>query len=242
MSRRSRRAVVALVVSALVLTLLGVGLVVGDDVGAETAEERARTSVQQGLGADVPPQLDIQGRPFLTQALRGDLERVVVHSDRTTLSTPRDSITVQRLDVVAEHVRSSDGFVTLTADRLSGSADVDYGEISRLAGRPIAPGEEGPAGTRWRVDVPTQVFGIEVPVSVDGLPVLDGAYGRQLVLSDVRLNVAGYEVPQVVADQVITTAVTPVPLDLPLGLGADSLRSTAQGMTVDFSGEDVLLS
>lgn len=242
MSRRSRRVVVALVVTALLLALLAVGVVVADGVAEETAEERARTSVQQGLGADVPPQVDIQGRPFLTQALRGDLERVVVHSDRTALSTPRDTLTVQRLDVVADHVRSSDGFTTLTADRLTGSADVGYEEISRLAGRPIAPGEDGPAGTRWVVTVPTQVFGIEVPVSVDGLPVLDGEYGRQLVLSDVRLNVAGYDVPQVVADQVIATAVTPVPLDLPLGLGADALRSTPQGMTLDFSGEDVLLS
>lgn len=242
MSRRSRRGVVALVVTVLVLALIAVGLVVADGVADETAEERSRASVQRGLGADVPPQLDIQGRPFLTQALAGDLERVVVHSDRTTLTTPRDSLTVQRLDVVAEHVRSSDGFVTLTADRLTGSADVAYDEISRLSGHQVSPAEAGPAGTRWLVAVPTSVFGIEVPVSVTGLPVLDGGYGRQLVLSDVRLSVAGYDVPQVVADQVIATSVTPVPLDLPLGLGADALRSTDQGMTVDFSGTDVALS
>lgn len=239
---RPRRRWVAPVVVLIVLALLGVALVVADGVAEEAFESEAATRVQETLGAAEPPQVDATGRPFLPQLVRGDVEHLDLHADRTTLAAGEDSLTVERLDVQIDHLRSPDRFTTTTADQLSGSADVGYAEISRLAGREIEPGESSGAGTRWVLSMDSEVLGVDVPIQVSGIPVLDGSSGRQLTLTDVQLSVADYDVPQRVADEIIAALLEPVPLQLPLDLGADSITSTADGLTIDFSGTDVPLS
>nr|WP_231747917.1 DUF2993 domain-containing protein [Auraticoccus cholistanensis] len=226
----------------LVLALLAVGLVVADRVAEGVAEDRAAAQVQHALGTAVPPQVDVTGTPFLTQLLAGELERVKVSSGATTVGSGAQQLSVERLQLDLQQVRSSDGFTTSVAGRLDGSADVGYAEISRLAGEPVSPGEVTDAGTRWVVAHDAELFGVDVPIEVSGLPVLDGAYGRQLVLTDVRLNVASYDIPDALAESITAAVVRPVPLELPLGLGADALRSTPEGMSLDFSGTDVDLS
>ncbi len=242
MASRAVRGVRAAVVTVIVLGLLGVSLVVADGVVEQTVEERTARQVQVSLGAGDQPLVDITGRPFLPQLASQRLGQVTVHSGPTTLATGPDVLTVERLDLTVADVTSSDWFTTSTAGRLDGSADVGYPEISRLAGYDVRPGEVTPAGTRWSVTQQTSVLGVDVPLEVSGLPVLEGAYGRQLTLTDVQLNVAGYDVPEGLASTLTETVVQPVPLELPMGLGADTLASTEQGMTLSFSGEDVALS
>ncbi|WP_114559031.1 LmeA family phospholipid-binding protein [Desertihabitans aurantiacus] len=238
----ARRRWVGPVVALVVLGLLAVGLVVGDQAVEDAFEQRTATETQSSLALDVPPAVDAQeGWPFVAALLGGDVEQVVLRTGATGVGTGPQRIQLERLDLVVEHLRSPDRFATASADRISGTALVGYPEIGRLAGRDVRPGEQTPAGTRWEVRTTTTVLGVDIPVVVTGLPTLDGAYGRQLVLNDVSLRVADYDIPQRVADEIIAGVVQPVPLELPLGLRGDTLASTADGLELGFSGTDVVL-
>lgn len=235
---RRRRWVVPLV-ALILLGVLAVGVVVADGVAEDRVETEVATRVQQELGSDVPPLVDSTGRPTLTQLLAGDLTHLDVRTGPVRVAGPQGELALDRLELSVDHLRSSDRFVTGSAERVSGVTAVGFAEISRLAGREVRAGEQTPDGTRWTTTADARVLGLDVPLEVSGLPVLDGPSGRQLTLSQVEIAVAGYDVPPAVADRIIEAAVRPIPFELPFGLAADTLASTPEGLTLEFSGTDV---
>jgi hypothetical protein len=64
----------------VVLLVLGAGLVAGDLVASGVAERSIAQRVQQSGGLPERPEVEVRGRPFLLQALRGRYDDVVVRS------------------------------------------------------------------------------------------------------------------------------------------------------------------
>ncbi|MBB4892010.1 hypothetical protein FHS39_001010 [Streptomyces olivoverticillatus] len=95
--RRSRRTLKLLIGAAA----LGALLVLGDRCAAMYAEKKAQQALQQQLGLEAAPQVDIHGFPFLTQVLAKDLQRV----DITVPHVAADRVSLAKVKVSARDVR-----------------------------------------------------------------------------------------------------------------------------------------
>ena len=67
---------VVILIIVLVLALFAAGLYFGDRFAEHRAEQRAAAALQPRLGTPQPPQVDIEGFPFLTQVASRSVDRV----------------------------------------------------------------------------------------------------------------------------------------------------------------------
>lgn len=213
----------------LVAGVVLLALLVAGDRGAEQLAEGVLAGELEGeLGAR--PDVEIDGFPFLTQALRGRYDRLQVTADRV------DRAGVPVLDVAA----TLSGVQVPLSDAVSGAVDsvpvqglrvrglVTYDALERLAGdRGIELAAEG---AEVRVSGTVRVLGDEVPASALSSLRLEG---DTVVLTARTLEVGGAEPTGQVAGALSGRLDVAVPLPaLPYGVRLSAVESGPDGVTV----------
>jgi Flp pilus assembly protein TadG len=223
---------------AIVLVIMAAVLAVvfyGTDAYTHSRVERGvATQLQGKLGTPQPPDVEIEGRPFLTQVAARRLGKVHVVAD--DVGQTNDAVlAIQHADLTLHDVTTTDWWKTMNVARADGTALVGYDELKRAAGVPITY----VGGGRFTVQGSQQVFGVTVNATVTGGLSLD-ASKQTVSLSNATVQVSGYTLPDTIADQLLKAVVRPIPLEgIPLGLRVTSIAARDDGLHVGLEGADI---
>lgn len=230
--RRGRGCFVLLLVAVLGLA----GLVGLDRWAVRRVEAEVAATLQTQMNLPEAPQVTIEGFPFLTQVAANYFGRVNLHGRGIAAGTAQQPLTVDRMDLELTGVRTADRFSKVSADNLTGMAYVTWAEITHRARVPISPEDGG----RVRVDITADLYGQQVPFVVSAKPVLDVA-SQQVRLTEPRVVVASYQMPDAVVQRIADETVPPFPLELPMGVRASSLSTSPENLELGLAGTQVAL-
>jgi hypothetical protein len=222
----------------LLLLVLGL-LVVVDRVGVGIAEDRVATQVAQRGGLAGPPEVDITGFPFLTQALRGEYRDVRLQLTAEQLGQPAG--THADVSLRGVHVPLSDvlsGSVQqIPVDRVDGTATISYALLAQQLGGDTVLSQEGDG---IRVTRRVEVLGTEVPLTATGTVRLEGG---DVVIDVGDASAGSLQVPDAVLRRAagLLDLRYPVPA-LPFGLQLTSAVPAADGVDVRVEATDTVLS
>jgi hypothetical protein len=222
------------------LLLLVVGLlVVVDRVGVGIAEGRVADQVAQRGGLTGPPEVDITGFPFLTQALGGDYHDVRLQLTAEELGQPAG--THADVSLRGVHVPLSDvlsGSVQqIPVDRVEGTATLSYALLAQQLGGDTTLAQDGDG---IRVTRRVEVLGAELPLTATGTVRLDGG---DVVIDVGDVSAGQVDVPSAVLDRAkgLLDLRYPVPA-LPFGLALTSVVPAADGVDVRVEATETVLS
>ena len=225
------RFAIVFVVLAAVLAVVFYGV----DAYAHTRVEReVAAQLQTELGTPAAPAVEVVGRPFLTQVAGRDLGEVHVVADDVG-QTNDSTLPIQHVDMTLHDVSTTDWWKTMNVARADGTALVGYDALKRAAGTPLAYAGNG----RFTVEGTQRLYGLAVQATITGRLALDE--DKQTVsLADPTIQVAGYTLPDVVAQQLIKAVVQPIPLEgIPFDLSVSSIDAQDDGLHVGLSGTDI---
>jgi hypothetical protein len=222
------------------LLLLVVGLlVVVDRVGVGIAEDRVAAQVAQRGGLSGPPQVDIAGFPFLTQALRGEYRDVRLQLTAEELGQPAGThadvslrgVHVPLSDVVSGSVQQ------IPVDRVDGTATISYALLAQQLGAGTELAQEGDG---IRVTRQVQLLGYDIPLTATGTVRLEGG---DVVVDVGDVSAGSVDVPDTVLRRAagLLDLRYPVPA-LPFGLQLTSAVPAADGVDVRVEATDTVLS
>jgi hypothetical protein len=226
---------------ALVFLLLLVAglLVVADRVGVGIAEDRVAEQVAQRGGLTGPPDVEIAGFPFLTQALGGEYDDVRLHLTAEELGQPAGThadvslrgVHVPLSDVVSGSVQQ------IPVDRVDGTATLSYDLLAQQLGGDTVLAQEGDG---IRVTKRVQVLGLDVPVTATGQVRLEDG---DVVIDVGDASAGSADVPDAVVQRAagLLDLRYPVPA-LPFGLQLTSVVPAADGVDVRVEATDTVLS
>jgi hypothetical protein len=228
---------VATLIIVLVVALFGAGLYFGDRFAQHRAEQKAATALQPRLGTPQPPQVDIEGFPFVTQVASRLIDRIHVVADQ--IGTTNDALlTLAHADLVLTDVATNDWFKTMNISHAEGTALLDYAKLSSLAGAPMTYGSDG----RVELDIKTTVLGRDVEAVVSGTPRLN-AKEQTMTLSDAKIAVAGVNLPEFTSQALLVALLKPIPLKgMPLGMTVTRITAAEDGVHVDLVGDNLAVS
>ena len=135
--------------SWLVAVLVVLGLVLGDRYAEQRVEREAAAQLQDELGTPAPPAVDVEGWPFLTQAVGQRLPRVHVVADDLTAQSDTGRRPSAHADLIL--TRRHDHRTGTRRWRRAASrarARVDYDALAVLAGLPLTL-RPAAAGCGW---------------------------------------------------------------------------------------------
>jgi hypothetical protein len=232
--RGSPLVVVLIIIVSVVL--LGACLYAGDRYAHRRAEQQIAAELQPQLGSPQPPQVDIEGFPFLTQVASGSIGKVHVTADQLGETTQAPLI-LAHADLVLSDIATNDWFKTMKVAHGEGGALIDYAKLSSVAGAPLTYGGDG----RVEIVVKTTVVRREVEAVISGSPRLN-AKEQTMTLSDARIAVAGVNLPDFTAQALLAALLKPIPLKgMPLGLTVTQIVAAEDGVHVDLAGENLTL-
>jgi hypothetical protein len=224
------------------LVLLLALALVADRVGAQLAGSTVAQRVQESTGLTDPPQVDITGFPFLTQALAGRYDRVEV----SAVGVPAGELRLDRLDatLLGVHVplqQALSGLVErVPVEAVEARALVGYDQLAQRSGDRqlrVAPAEDG---RRVRVTGSVDVLGRTLSaVAISRVEVVDGA---------VVVTAEEIEVGSEAADELVSRALRgrldlSIPVTgLPYGLQVTGLDVGPDGVVVLAAAADTVLS
>ncbi len=217
------------VVTAAVLAALVGGGVVADGAARERTESDLAVSVQQQVpGLASEPDVTIQGFPFFTQVLGGELEEVRISAPLATV----DGLALHQVEVTLEGVSTS---VPTTARLATMTASARLEDLSGL----LALDAELTVEDGFLVAT-TSFLGLPVAVRLTPRPA-----GRAIEADVESVVLAGVVVgverlPAVIADRLDGLS---VPIDgLPEGMLLTAVTPTATGLDLESAGTDVVLA
>lgn len=225
------------VLLVVVLVLAGL-LVLGDRVTVGAVETRVAGEIAEAAGLPGEPEVDITGFPFLTQAVRGRYDEVLISLTAEQLGQPegtRADIALRDVEVPLSDVfggtvdeipvGSVDGTATLSYELLS--AQLDEGtELTR-------------EGDGLRITRTVELLGRELPLTAAGQVVLDGS---DIVVDVEEATGAGVDVPRWLlerATDLLDLRYT-VP-ELPFGLELTEVTPAEDGVRVRVAADDTVL-
>jgi hypothetical protein len=228
---------VTTLIIVLVVALFGAGLYFGDRFAQHRAEQKAATALQPRLGTPQPPQVDIEGFPFVTQVASRLIDRIHVVADQ--IGTTNDALlSLAHADLVLTDVATNDWFKTMNISHAEGTALLDYAKLSSLAGAPMTYGSDG----RVELDIKTTVLGRDVEAVVSGTPRLN-AKEQTMTLSDAKIAVAGVNLPEFTSQALLVALLKPIPLKgMPLGMTVTRITAAEDGVHVDLVGDNLAVS
>ncbi|PZS17688.1 MAG: hypothetical protein DLM57_07730 [Pseudonocardiales bacterium] len=232
--------IIAGVVIALVLVVLGLAAAVADRVCVGLAERRASEYLSQPFGR--PPTVRVHGTPFLTQALRGCYTEIEVSGAGLQLGEIRGAtLNAHLFDVVLPALDLLGGRTnSLPCAHVDGRIVLPYTEVARIS--PIPGLTLSFEKQRLVATAALPVPGVSQLARVSGEARLTVTAGA--VWLRVRgISVAGISLPSLVLKQLVPSLTVPVPLPtLPYGLRLGELKPTADGLLVSAAADDVVFT
>lgn len=230
---RRRRGVVV-IVTVLVLALVAVGLVIGDGYARATAQQQVAASLQNDLGLEKPPTVELGGTPFLAALAQQTFPTARVKAEGVPLALQGKTITADLVEASLKTVHGNFQGTELRADEVAATVVLGWPALVSLAGVPIEYVPDGRIGISYS----TSVFGQDVTARVTGRLVLDAA-AQTLRIQDPSIRVVGIDLPAEVSKTLIDKLVTPIPMGLPAGLKATSIAIDAEHATLSAAGTNV---
>ena len=226
----ARFAIVVVVVAAvLAVAFYGV-----DAYAHARVEREVAAQLQIELGTPEPPTVEVAGRPFLTQLATRRLREVHVVADDVG-QTNAAVLPIRHADLTLHDVTTTDFWRTMNVARADGTALVDHDALEQAAGIPLVYSGNG----RYTVEGAQSLYGLTVDATVSGRLALD-ATDQTVSLADPKVAVAGYTLPDVVAQQLIKAVVRPIPLEgIPFELRVTSVEAADDGLHVGLDGRDI---
>jgi LmeA-like phospholipid-binding len=228
---------VAILIVILGVVLVGAGLYFGDRFAQHRAEQRAAAALQPRLGTPQPPQVDIEGFPFVTQVASRSIDRIHIVAEQIG-ATNEALLSLVHADLVLSDVVTQDWFKTMKIRHAEGTALVDYAKLSSLAGAQMTYSSNG----RVELVIKTTVLGREVEAVVTGTPRLN-AKEQNMTLSDAKISVAGVNLPEFSAQALLAALLNPIPLKgMPLDMTVTRLTADEDGVHMDLVGDNLAVS
>lgn len=234
--RKTRPLVPLMVILGVLVVLLGV-FFVADKVTRDRVESQVSAQLQTDLMTPEPPKVTIHGFPFLTQLLFGTIDQVTVNANDLGATgdglVPVAGATLEVTDIV-----STDGFTTMIAGHLEGTATMDYSAFTDLAGLPVSYAGDG----RVQTELVTRILGSSVKARVTGRPEVD-VRSQSLTLADPKITLGGVDIPELTSKALLATLVRPTPITgLPYDLSVISITPGEAGVNAGITGDNILLS
>lgn len=226
---KAQRRLVALVVSLLVITAAVV--VLGDTVGRRYLEREIATRISREVNLDTAPTVSIKDKVLLGSLITQHFDDVRVSAPSVTLPS---GITVG-VSAVLTDVTAASGMTKFVAGGVFAQATVAYSEVSTVVGHPVTWGGDG----RLAVDMETGRSAVPM-VQVSVKPGVDSQ--SHLVLSEPKVTVANYTLPDAITRPLIAALVKPIDLGMPSSLSATAVDATEDGLIVTITGSDVDLT
>jgi hypothetical protein len=226
--------------SALVVLLIV--LVAADRVSAMLASKTAERYLARQAAFAQPPKVQINGFPFLTQAISGRYDDVEVRDSAVELGGVPASNLIAHLHGV--HLPLSDLFggtvTSLPVDSASGSLTLSYPEVVRLSQIPMLAITDSDGQLHVSATLTIPGFGVSAPVTGVGRAQI---VGGALQLTVTQLSVDGLTVPASVLDVLTHDLEVPITLPaLPYGLHVTGVTPTATGIVIAGSATQVVIS
>jgi LmeA-like phospholipid-binding len=208
-------------------------LLVAADRGANAyAENQMASQFQSSVGLSGKPKVTIEGFPFLTQVIAGDLHKVditVSNEAITAKSAGSGLLEIASLTATLQGLHPH-GTKSATVDQLNANVLVTFSALGNAGGIPqgITLSAAGPNQLKATIDI----FGF----SSEATATVEKAGSNQ-----IRIHVTDFG--GVPADVLGNLADFPVTLPkLPAGLSIQSISVTQQGLRIIVSGQHVALN
>jgi hypothetical protein len=214
----------------LVVALLLIGLVlVADRVAVGFAEDRVAEQVAEKGGLAGTPEVDIDGFPFLTQAVGGRYDEVRISLTADQLGQPEGTsadVVLRGVEVPLSSVLAG-SVQEVPVERIDGTATLSYALLSAQLGSGTELEREGDG---LRITRTLEVLGQQVRLTATGQVALDG---NDLVVDVEEASGAGVDVPGFLLDRAtdLLDLRYPVPA-LPFGLQLTGVRPAADGVDI----------
>lgn len=226
---RLRGLLISLLVTAAVL--LG-----GDWLVARVVEAEAGRRLQQSLALGSRPVIDLGGWPMVTAGLlSGSVSSARVEAEKVPIEI--DGRWIDLRQVVAEGTGLAYKAGVVTAERVTGSALLDYAQLSELAGTTLLAGDDGRVVASYQVEVLSQ----EVEIEVSALPVLL-VDSQQVDLRDLEVSVADLQLPPGPVRAAAEAVVRPIDVGIPLTLRWSDLVVTPEGLELLVEAESLVVA
>ena len=223
----------------LVVILLLIGLVlVADRVAVGFAEDRVAEQVAEKGGLAGTPEVDIDGFPFLTQAVGGRYDEVRISLTADQLGQPEGTsadVVLRGVEVPLSSVLAG-SVQEVPVERIDGTATLSYALLSAQLGSGTELEREGDG---LRITRTVEVLGQQVRLTATGQVALDG---NDLVVDVEEASGAGVDVPGFLLDRAtdLLDLRYPVPA-LPFGLQLTGVRPAADGVDIRVEATDTVL-
>jgi hypothetical protein len=223
----------------LVVALLLIGLVlVADRVAVGFAEGRVAEQVAEKGGLAGTPEVDIDGFPFLTQAVGGRYDEVRISLTADQLGQPEGTsadVVLRGVEVPLSSVLAG-SVQEVPVERIDGTATLSYALLSAELGSGTELEREGDG---LRITRTLEVLGQQVRLTATGQVALDG---NDLVVDVEEASGAGVDVPGFLLDRAtdLLDLRYPVPA-LPFGLQLTGVRPAADGVDIRVEATDTVL-
>jgi hypothetical protein len=223
----------------LVVALLLIGLVlVADRVAVGFAEDRVAEQVAEKGGLAGTPEVDIDGFPFLTQAVGGRYDEVRISLTADQLGQPEGTsadVVLRGVEVPLSSVLAG-SVQEVPVERIDGTATLSYALLSAQLGSGTELEREGDG---LRITRTVEVLGQQVRLTATGQVALEG---NDLVVDVEEASGAGVDVPGFLLDRAtdLLDLRYPVPA-LPFGLQLTGVRPAADGVDIRVEATDTVL-
>ncbi|MGJ6966104.1 LmeA family phospholipid-binding protein [Streptosporangium sp. G11] len=217
------------------LLVLLVLVVILDRVAVTGVQREIATQATAKYDLSAPPEVTIEGIPFLTQAIAGRYEEVKVAAGRMTVSGVRLAsvdFTLQGVTAPLEDLVLRPQQVDMRAERVEGTVVVSVETLNQRAPSGI---KVAVAGDALNVSGEITVLGQKVPVKADlKVKIVEG--GLQLVPGKVTLG-GGIPVPD--PERFINYR---IPIGkLPYNLKLTEVKAVSEGLRISGEASDVPL-
>lgn len=219
----------------LVVAAVLAGALYGTDSYVHRRVERELAArLQTDLGMPGLPQVEVAGRPFLTQVATRSIRSVRLVGD--DLGQTNDAmLPIEHLDMTLTDVTTDDWWQTMTVGHAEGTALVGYDALRGAAAVPLTY----VGGGRVAIESDTSVYGVTVLAKVTGTPGLD-VRDQSVTLVDPTIEVAGVTLPDVAARMILQAVAKPIPLEgVPFDLKVASVKAEDDGLHAGLSGDDI---
>ncbi|MER7055440.1 MULTISPECIES: DUF2993 domain-containing protein [unclassified Streptomyces] len=242
----------ALRILLIVVVILGGLFAIADRVAVNFAEGETADRLRSTENLASTPDVSINGFPFLTQVVGGELDDVEIGMDGYEASTGNggEKIRIDGLHANMKGVEFSSDFSSATAATATGTATVGYDELMKAArSEPteIAPGitakviglSDGGNG-KIKVSLQGTAFGVAIPEPVEVL--------SSVKVKDNDVEVVADGLPEIGGKQLAESRIRAITDfqqtidELPGGIELDKVEAAKDGVEISVKGSNVRLA